>query len=362
METGLLDLPHELVENIASFLTLRELHSFRLTCRYTARSTVYYYTRTYFRTVKTDLSSHSFAKLKALSQNDQFAGQIKTLVFTRPAKDRNPGQGSLWDRDGVGELVLPPQGMQEWQDILNRLPNCQSFRTVPSDLDYTDDYNRPIPSDALTLMFQVAYALKLMPDLAIDVGFGTNLSPVSLSRICARPPGQLAVSGHTWSRVRALYLFTYLRTELQTSLAFRLIERLTDLQDLRIYCPLGAMGNALVDRVIFRSFAFQLRRFTLYNAWGVSGEALKAFLYQQRHTLRHLRLESIYLTDARDWAGIFRALDAEFHALRHVFLDDIGQNAPCITIEFAPGHEGCVPSKHQLLVASRFGEADSAIK
>jgi len=127
----ILDLPPELLDDIASFLSKGYLLGFRQTCKQIYKHTSVAFTRCCFHTIQTDLSFESLRKLEKLAKNERFAPQVQSLL-RKGRRHKHIGKGLKWERNSqrylrprAGSLrlafwllALPNPGLSSWPTCL----------------------------------------------------------------------------------------------------------------------------------------------------------------------------------------------------------------------------------------------------
>ncbi|OJJ52835.1 hypothetical protein ASPSYDRAFT_561089 [Aspergillus sydowii CBS 593.65] len=123
----LLDLPPELLDDIASFLPKESLLDFRQTCKHVHKHTAIAFARCCFHTIQTDLSFASLRRLEQVAKNGRYAQHVQSLLV-KGRRHNHFGQGLKWERDDQGYLLHRQPAVDRVRGILRAFPKCASFQ------------------------------------------------------------------------------------------------------------------------------------------------------------------------------------------------------------------------------------------
>ncbi|EYE90053.1 F-box protein [Aspergillus ruber CBS 135680] len=311
------NLPPELVQVIATFLDAPEFCSLRLTCKRVYESTLRYFGHSYLRTVKTDLSLNKLQTLESVSQNSSLAPLVHKLVIQAPDEGLDLlGHGILWSRHPSGHISMPQQGIQQWQDVLQRLVHCRSFQLIRNNAYETDEQGSLLtPSDAITMIFCIIINTGI-PVVAFSLDFrqGAGANYLVTERINANLQKLEFITA--WSNLQELSLNFAMERTLIVDWAFQLIQHAKNLQKLQIDFDLGDETASFINRLSYTGCLSHLKELTLESVSSVSGECIRRFL-RYHQNLRKLSLHAIFL-DAGECLPILRFLQHEFSALEEI--------------------------------------------
>ncbi|KAE8410794.1 hypothetical protein BDV36DRAFT_306722 [Aspergillus pseudocaelatus] len=252
------------------------LCSFRLTCKPIYDYTLPQFCHAYLETAKTELSLASIQRLDALSQNLRLCPHVHSLDISG-MDDDILGSELKWERHASGLIVIPQESIQQWQNTLLRLVNCQSFR-----LHKHFTLNRPSPPNILTPSDTITILLSIV---------------ATIKRLFREPKFR-----HTMD------------TEDTVDFVTQLIQHTMRLQRLRIDADYGDHLTTLMSRLYPAQPTLRLRELTLETAHVGSSHALNVFLASFKQNLTNVSFAAIQL-DSGEWASVLRTLSKKFPSL-----------------------------------------------
>ncbi|KAL2831640.1 hypothetical protein BJY01DRAFT_254184 [Aspergillus pseudoustus] len=339
------DLPAELLEDICLYLDLASLASFRLACRRIYLATTNCNYKLAFNVTSTDLSLRSLDRLDWIIRDEFKAPHVKTLLVTPYNQDhRRTGRHAPvpWAFDAYGQLMLPQAGSRWLQEIIWRLPNCQSFWFSQSSEAGGGNrrIHRPTIADA------VATILPALADVKRKVKefhfVSNDQSHYDLTPILKLGPVGHAGCPEIWSDLQSLCIECnkLLDRVPATEFGLRIPPYAPKLRDLSLTFD-RYMNSERVPDVIHGLFAsefpFRLESLTLQNASCIDGALLARFLLRHSTTLRNLLLSGIHLTRG-PWLTILESLGARnrFPRLESIRFDRLSEGVTeCQHLDFA---------------------------
>lgn len=188
---------------------------------------------------------------------------------------------------------MPQQGIQQWQDVHQRLVHCRSFQLIRNNHYETYEQGSLLtPSDAITLILNIIINTGI-PVVAFSVNYrrGVGANYLVTERINANLQQSEFITA--WSNLQELSLnFTMERT-LIVDWAFQLIQHAKNLQKLQIDFDHGDETNSFINRLSYADCLSHLKELTL-KATSVSSEHIRRFL-RYHQNLRKLSLRAIVL-------------------------------------------------------------------
>ncbi|KAE8363676.1 hypothetical protein BDV27DRAFT_145903 [Aspergillus caelatus] len=280
------------------------LCSFRLTCKPIYDYTLPQFYHAYLETAKTELSLASIQRLDALSQNLRLCPHVHSLDISG-MDDDILGSELKWERHASGLIVIPQESIQQWQNTLLRLVNCQSFRLYKHfTLNRPSPPNILTPSDTITILLSIVATIK-RPLRGFSILFnpqncgGRNLNGMSrVDKGLFREPK----FRHTMD------------TEDTVDFVTQLIQHTMRLQRLRIDADYGDHLTTLMSRLYPAQPTLRLRELTLETAHVGSSHALNVFLASFKQNLTNVSFAAIQL-DSGEWASVLRTLSKKFPSL-----------------------------------------------
>ncbi|KAL4938948.1 hypothetical protein BDV06DRAFT_214719 [Aspergillus oleicola] len=308
ISSHLCNLPLELLLEISASLDSPALCSFRLTCKSLYNCTLPQFCKIHLEIVKTDLYLASLQRLNMLSQNPRLRSGLK------------------WERHASGLIVTPQESIQQWQDTLLRLVNCQSFRLYKH---FTPERPSPpnilTPCDTITVLLSIVNAIE-RPLRELSILFkppncgGRNL--INMSRVdkgLLQEPKFIT----TCSSLKTLTFRYTMDTEDTVDFVTQLIQHATRLQQLRIDADYGDHSTTLMSHLYSTQLTLRLRELTLETTHVGSSHAFNKFLASFKQSLAKVSFAAIHL-DSGEWASVLRAL-SKFPSLTEISTYALGQ-------------------------------------
>ncbi|KAL4942378.1 hypothetical protein BDV06DRAFT_222231 [Aspergillus oleicola] len=331
---GMADLPPELMDSIASYLSPSDLISLRSTNNYNYHSTTSQFAQQLLGTIKTDLSADSFQKLGAISRDVRYVPHIKALRFARKSP-KNVGNGISWPRvEPFGQINLSISAVSSFVGVVQRLVNCQSFEFHQPQGPMRTHQNDLVIGDAVYIVLQtLVYLNRPIDSLVINLQCPRwEDSKVNLRALCQIPGG--------------FNLFTFTQTLRKLSFNFEiccphLIDNIIEilkwsfkLDILTLVVQNGRFSAELLRKIIDRGWIFKLKEITLvgpahmaYWSTPVAAGALSRFLAWQSETLERITLKNIQLEKIEEWEDIVQSFGARYPHLQQIYLSRLsGRN------------------------------------
>ncbi|KAL4785563.1 hypothetical protein BJX76DRAFT_324168 [Aspergillus varians] len=318
ISSRLCNLPLELLLEISASLDSPALCSFRLTCKSLYDCTLPQFCKIYLEIVKTDLSLASLQRLNMLSQDPRLCSHVCSLYINGMDEDIL-GSGLKWERHASGLIVTPQESIQQWQDTLLRLVNCQSFRLYKH---FTPERPSPpnilTPCDTITILLSIITAIE-RPLREFSILFkppncgGRNL--INMSRV-DKGLLQEAKFITTCSSLESLTFRYTMDTEDTVGFVTQLIQHATRLQQLRIDADYGDYSTTLMSHLYSTQLTPRLRELTLETTHVGSSHAFNKFLASFKQSLAKISFAAIHL-DSGEWASVLRAL-SKFPSLTEI--------------------------------------------
>ena len=210
MASNVSSLPEDIIGCILGELGFTDAISLRLVCKSLYRKTTYYFGRSYFNTLSTDLSFNSLKSIGRLSQNADLVCHVKILRIKIAPEGVWLGRGFYWSRHPKGHLLHPTENVHVLQALLiTRLVNCRSFH-IYSEIDDGGisrenhcSEDMIMPSDAVCIMLTMIAEANMTME-----AFRINFTTTGIGRIDARrvvmPRSLVCRFEKAWSRLREL--------------------------------------------------------------------------------------------------------------------------------------------------------------
>lgn len=291
----LCNLPLELLLEIITALDSQALCSFRLTCKSLYDCTLPHFCKTYLENVTTDLSLASLQRLDTLSQNSRLCPYVRSLDINGMYEDIL-GSGLNLERHTTGLIIIPQDSIQRWQNTLQRLVNCQSFRPYKH---FTPGRPRPpdilAPCDTVTVLLSIISAIE-RPLRELHFLFkppncrgGNRIDMSRVDNDLLQEPKLMKAC----STLETLMFRYEMDTEDTVDFAAQLIQYATHMQRLRIDADYGDHSTTLMSRLYSAQLPLRLRELTLENAHVGSSHALSGFLAPFEPTLTKVSFAAI---------------------------------------------------------------------
>ncbi|KAL4968047.1 uncharacterized protein BDV14DRAFT_206734 [Aspergillus stella-maris] len=210
--------------------------------------------------------------LYALSRNSRLCLHVCSLNINGTRED-NLGSKLHSERSASGFITIPQDAIQRWQDVLERLVNCQSSHVPPN--IFTPCDTRPLRE--LNLLFKASNSPKFIT---------------------------------ACSSLESLTFKLAMETE-EVLFVAQIIRNATRLQRLRIDADYGEHSTTLMSHLYPYStqltLSIPLRELTLETAHVGSSHAFAEFLASLQHSLTKVSLTAVHL-DSGDWASVLRTL------------------------------------------------------
>ena len=299
MALTLSTLPIEVVELIVHTLEPNQLFSLRLVCKKLHRKTLHPF-RTYFTTIRTDLSRKSLQKLQAVSGNAQLQQHVQTLLIIK-SEDDNLGRGFQWHRHPSDHIEAPLPGLEKLQDILvHSLPNCRSFRirSLGGSDNESDDLT---PSDAIAIILSIV-ATTSLPVKSFTVDFGRGQVDAKRLQIWQY---RLPSFRNGWSHMRELSVEQSLTSE-NFDWAIDLIVHATGLRKLSLGFEFDYSAS-FIERLCSSNALHGLASLRLACAH-VTSDKLFKLIVRSRCSLRALSFQHVSIESGGDWPTVLGQL------------------------------------------------------
>ncbi|RDW65753.1 uncharacterized protein DSM5745_09492 [Aspergillus mulundensis] len=322
--TGLLDLPPELIDMIASYLETDwigdfELEQFHEVCRYIYQATFYQFCRRKFETIRVDFSVASWRHINRIINRPDIAPHVKALNIYTSRNSNSPlcfGGGVEWPRSRGGRLNTKSKAVTRWHDAFAKLPNLSSFTIRrpfndfspdETDAESDDDEYGPLTlTDLHVLMMSVfatgrvkVEAYKLAWHQIGGVGFRTLRSlemkyiDTASSSSHLRHPSFI----QAWANIRSFSYDAAIASTAEAAYLIQLLKLAPNLESLYFnfdrdeeYAP--AVIDSLADESE-EGFGFRLKSLKFKNTGFHSPSVLPAILRRHRLSLERLVLEEI---------------------------------------------------------------------
>ncbi|KAL4789782.1 hypothetical protein BDV19DRAFT_382842 [Aspergillus venezuelensis] len=302
ISSPLYNLPLELLLQISAYLVSPALCSFRLTCKSLYDCTLPQFCKTYLKTITTDLFLAFLQRLDILSRNPRLCLHVCSLNINGTRED-NPGSNLHWERPASGLITIPQDAVQRWQDVLQRLVNCQSFHVPPDILT---------PCDTVTILLSIITSIErplrelgLLFKASNSVG-GNRIDMARVNNGLPQEPKFITAC----SNLESLTFNFAMETE-EVLFVAQIIRNATRLQRLTIDADYGEHSTSLMSHLNLYSaqitVPIPLRELTLGTAHVGSSHASTEFLASLQHSLIKVSFTAVHL-DSGDWASVLRAL------------------------------------------------------
>ncbi|KAJ2895958.1 hypothetical protein MKZ38_006005 [Zalerion maritima] len=325
--TCLLELPTEIIEGIAAWLSTRSLWSLRLTCSRLYAQTSHPFARL-LPCIRTDFTSESLPIFERVAQNELLRRGPRTLRVCWVYQDTNNaripyGAGYHWDRDEENCLDMSQPivtAMKDW--LSTSLVNCRSFEITDDNLSspYFELDATPTgiaPTDVLAMLFYIISETELpIKSLAVSM-LRSKMEPEP-----ALIPPRLYSSGpflKSWGEnLRDLSLSWDLVRPGSVDLTVQLLSTATNLHclKLRLHGSHEAVENALVQAATVDNLP-RLKALHIQHLWHVSSHPLLEFASRFSGSLQELEIGYVFLWKG-NWGHILHPGKNLFRDLRHI--------------------------------------------
>lgn len=341
MQISLLDLPTELMEHIASFLSQgNDILSLRLTCQATHARTLTAFGATFFHTIETDLSAVDIEDLKVLAERDHLCRHVKTLCIT--PKLRTPsvlipfntmsmrmerrsvfGHGFYWPRNSHGTLEGAIPIVNFLGTFLStKCVNCISFRICNGETDFPGEECRTdyiTSADSLAVLLHIISKFKIHVS-TFDFNLGWSSGYVQLQSERVHPNlWDVGEFESTWAHsIRDLRLVYSLSSMDHFRLTARLISAAKSLRSLKCRFDGDMEHSALFRGIVSSGVSLPLQELVLFSA-DLSENSLVTFLSSVRSSIRSIVLCMVHLNQG-SWRSVFEVLQTDFPLLENITL------------------------------------------
>ncbi|KAI9375778.1 hypothetical protein BJX61DRAFT_539509 [Aspergillus egyptiacus] len=321
----LYELPTELIERVAGFLDGSGICALRWTCRRLYQATYTHFRNTYIATVQTDFSQRSLKSLQELSEDQELAPRVKTLVVQMRNWKAYLGGGFKLTRGNPGGFVLPQTGVRD---------SCTY-----------SPYHAFITADALALLLSLIMEAGIQVE-SFCVDFKNRHSSNFLrDRINIRQPYDSPPFFHGWTdenpRRPKDTKFDKMWSDVQ-SLTFRnaiislhdhtyfteAILASTKLQRLEILFGGHCDPPHVMKSLAHRPSTFRLQELRISNAaFGTPAvtEAFNTFLFKHQCSIRKLHLDHLVLLGS--WVTLLERVRSNFTSLEDITLSGLWEDS-----------------------------------
>lgn len=317
----LFNLPLELLLQICAFLDTPALCSIRLTCKSLYNCAFSQFCQSHLRNLTTDLSQASLHRLDTLLQNPELSPHFRSLRING-TEDDILGSGLQWERDPTSGLIVTSQdSIRQWQGVVLRLNNCQSFRIYkhcPTD--------HPSPPDEFTHCDTVTVILKIiaaiespLQELAL-VFKGPHLTGANLIDMARVDDALLHDPKFVTccSTLEALTFACAIDSEKTANFISQIIKyAATRLQRLKMDVDHGVHSRTMMSNLYSAQLPLRLRELELDSGYIGSDHDLIGFLAFSKQSLVSITFTAVYLNSG-EWRHVFRAL-ADFPSLTEIY-------------------------------------------
>ncbi|KAJ0422035.1 hypothetical protein BJY00DRAFT_311437 [Aspergillus carlsbadensis] len=312
--TSILDLPPELLDHIARYLSLEEHGVCRLACQYLYRSTWGAYARKAVDVLVTDLSTNSLAELAKVARDPRNAPYVEHLFMLSidavPSNDQAPdGTRRPWLWEECTGRILPQQpNEQQLEEILRRLLTCQTFTMGAT--------TRPAGGQE-------------------RFGHPPDLGSLVMMR-CFDSPGCLSQFRGLYSNLEVLAVQPFHLGP--DNFLFEILPHAPKLRVLR----LDGCKSGLTSPGFSTPIPFQLQELKLYSISALDGASLLSFIRHHSATLKRLDFFGLELDPSGPgWSSIFRSLAPNLSSLESLDLSSLRRRGdPRLDCFKFPGHYG----------------------
>lgn len=305
--SGYSRVPVEVAEMWAAYLDMADLKALRLTCRQANEQTFQAFGQRYWSSLTTSLMGPSLRKLRAVTNHEKIRQFVRTIHIEEDnPRNGRPGKLGTWPRGPLDRIQTSAIAVEELQLLFRSQQLCPTTMEL---LDVIDTHESTDPEVAADLACDIVANARLAVE-HFSARKTSRATTVVTLQLCAQEQGRNV--GMSLLRSAEMKL----KYDLGSDWATNILYTAPILEDLQLgFCKPECMQ--LQGPLVWNS---QCHRMPKLKRLRVTGAVLCAqsvinILSNSRHTLKHLSLGLVKLTQRATWIDLLTRINNEFPAL-----------------------------------------------